>query len=239
MIFLEDNLTREIADINNEERGIIRIGISLFRSSIVLPPVLPLFHMAYPLVTVDIIESGSSKILNLLRNDKVDFAFILSSEGSLSDCYCLHLWDERVLLFTADKELQKLPRVEENSVSIRILDGMDIIALRPGHGVRSVQDELFKQYNVVPNILFQTDSIETARKLAIAFKKSILFPDFLLQSSLIHDNKGCFFPIVEQRHQKYYLCYPKTITLTKYMKHFIDLVSSVSLEWQKNEIINS
>ena len=67
-------LENELREIRGEERGRLRLGISMLRSAQLLPCVLPEFASRFPKVEVSLQEAGSAKLEQLLQEGSVDMA---------------------------------------------------------------------------------------------------------------------------------------------------------------------
>src|SRR5699024_7848104 len=73
---LEKRLYKEFSEIQSNERGKIRIGIALWRGSILLPELLPIFTANYPDIEVSITEGKSKFLSKELINDDIDFSIM-------------------------------------------------------------------------------------------------------------------------------------------------------------------
>ena len=60
ILTINNNLQKEIDEINHEDHGTIRLGIPVQRAMQVLPYVLPRFMKQYPYVDIDLQEHGSA-----------------------------------------------------------------------------------------------------------------------------------------------------------------------------------
>lgn len=70
----------EIQDISNLKGGHVILGISSFRGSFLLPPVLQAFQQKYPGVRVQIVEENSLALEQLLLTGKIDLALLVMPE---------------------------------------------------------------------------------------------------------------------------------------------------------------
>ena len=60
ILTINNNLQKEIDEINHEDHGSLKLGIPVQRAMQVLPYVLPRFMKRYPYVDIDLHEHGSS-----------------------------------------------------------------------------------------------------------------------------------------------------------------------------------
>lgn len=73
MIRHDEELAQAFQEIKENDRGQIRLGITNFRSSILLPDVLPLFRKRYSKVDIVLTEGRSRFLGNELSSDRIDF----------------------------------------------------------------------------------------------------------------------------------------------------------------------
>lgn len=220
LIALESGLYREIEEIRQETSGRLRVGISTLRSMSVLPRVLPIFLQQYPSVELEVVESGSSSMDHLVLGGKVDLALLLSRSQVEEELHYVSLGRERLLLF-AGAETQLARRIPPYT-SITIDEAKDecFISAHPGHGTRTVQDQLFAEYHMSPRVLFETHSVEVARRLAITCNAVSLFPETLLSNWT--RPAGIYYPILgDQFRRELYFCYRRDSYLPRYMADFI------------------
>ena len=67
-----DDLSLEMGDVTNLERGHIRIGISAIMNVRLFTESLNQFHSQYPNVTYEVIEGGGKAVEFYLNNDEID-----------------------------------------------------------------------------------------------------------------------------------------------------------------------
>lgn len=224
ILTLNTNLQREIGEINEEVRGRMRIGISIHRAMHVLPKILPGFMEMYPYVEVVLLEKGSSKMDELLLSGKVDFAFLIVSQEKSERLEYIKLLQERMVLVTSPGTSLARNHTPGEPVDIREAEREHFISLRPGHGVRTIQDKLFSISKISPKVILETESIEVAKRMAVACDAVALYPESMLDESERKGKALVYYPIKGEEYlQNFYLCYDKSMFLPKYMRDFIEL----------------
>ena len=98
ILAIHANLEREIEEIRAEEHGKIKFGIPVQRGMMLLPLALPRFFEAYPHVTVELFEQGSSRMENMVLNGTVDLACMTTVARHEELTYQLLENEEMVLL---------------------------------------------------------------------------------------------------------------------------------------------
>jgi len=80
-------LDSQLREIRQEHAGRLRLGISVTRAMQVMPLVMPVFQQQYPNVTLQLTESGSANLEELLRGGSIDLAFAALESTSPSLAY--------------------------------------------------------------------------------------------------------------------------------------------------------
>ncbi|HLR19045.1 MAG TPA: LysR family transcriptional regulator [Staphylococcus sp.] len=92
-----DDLSLEMGDVTNLERGHIRIGISAIMNVRLFTESLNQFHFKYPNVTYEVIEGGGKAVEYYLNNDEIDVA--ITTLPVDEDIYhAVPLYKEKLLL---------------------------------------------------------------------------------------------------------------------------------------------
>ncbi len=227
ILTINDNLIKEIEEINHEEHGTIKLGIPVQRAMQVMPYVLPRFYAKYPHVKVDVRESGSTNTEAAVLDGNVDLACLTTYPKHEELNYILIEEEELVLLTSRNSQLAK--RIPSGTpISITEAKNEKFISSKVGHSVRDTQDRLFVTYDIQPEILMETSSIEVGKRTAIACDAVMICPiNYIEMTPELHPG-CCVYPIqgIEQR-RSFYVCHRKELYLTKYMKDFIEILSGL------------
>lgn len=70
---LDKQLSQKFKEISTNERGQIRVGLTSYRGSCLLPEALPIFQEKYPYIKVVLTEGNSSFLFNELFNERIQF----------------------------------------------------------------------------------------------------------------------------------------------------------------------
>ena len=227
ILTINDNLIKEIEEINHEEHGTIKLGIPVQRAMQVMPYVLPRFYAKYPHVKVDVRESGSANTEAAVLDGNVDLACLTTYPKHEELNYILIEEEELVLLTSRNSQLAK--RIPSGTpISITEAKNEKFISSKVGHSVRDTQDRLFVTYDIQPEILMETSSIEVGKRTAIACDAVMICPiNYIEMTPELHPG-CCVYPIqgIEQR-RNFYVCHRKELYLTKYMRDFIEILSGL------------
>ena len=169
---------QEFWDNENTVGGTVYFGVSTFRGSYIIPPILKKFYDQNPRVTVHIDEGNSMALVQKIREGELDLALsaypILSTEGVQME----YLYrDEVVLVATKDHPILKHVRTAEDGrlwVTLEdvthyecILSGKDTML---GHLIRSAFDAYGLQCKAKHDNISADFALSMARSgIALAF----------------------------------------------------------------------
>ena len=74
VLTINQNLAREIEEINHEDHGTIRLGIPVQRAMQVLPYAFPRFQKLFPMVDLELNEFGSATVESMVLEGSLDLA---------------------------------------------------------------------------------------------------------------------------------------------------------------------
>ena len=229
ILAIHANLEREIEEIRAEEHGKINFGIPVQRGMMLLPLALPRFFEAYPHVTVELFEQGSSLMEHMVLNGTVDLACMTTVARHEELTYQLLENEELVLLAARSTSLaSRIP--DGTPISITEAKNERFIANKPGHNVRTIQDSLFIASGIQPKILLETGSIEVGRRVCLACGAVMLFPKSCIENTEELKEKACVYPVLNSATDRHcYLCFKKGLYLTKYMRDFMDILLNAKI----------
>ena len=88
----------EVQDLHHLESGQVMMGISTFRGTFLLPPILNAFHMKYPNIHVILTERNSIELEQLLSRGEIDLALVMLPLSRLETAVHIVLQDEICLI---------------------------------------------------------------------------------------------------------------------------------------------
>lgn len=227
ILTINNNLQKEIDEINHEDHGKIRLGIPVQRGMQVLPYVLPKFFKLYPHVEIELKEYGSTITENLVLDGSVDLACMTTLPKHDELKYIIVENEELVLLTSKNTNLAK--RIKPGT-PISITEAKDelFVSNKQGHSVRVIQDNLFIANNIQPKIILETMSIEVEKKVTIACDAVMICPLNYIENTPEMKAVSSTYPILGVESKRHcYICHRQDLYLTKYMKDFINILLEV------------
>lgn len=227
VLVIEDNLGGELAALRGETRGRMRLGFSVQRGMSLLPQVLPLFMAKYPHVKVELVEQDSVMLEKRVSEGECDIALV-TTVPHLPELEYTLVQNERILLVASNET--EFARTHEDGTEIELREAAreKFVTLTLSHSVRVVQDSLFALHGMKPEILLETNSMETGKRLAASGGAVMLCPDVYVTDDAELAGKVKLYPL---RHNEFarhsYFCYRKGTYLTRYMQDFLTILQSV------------
>lgn len=218
-------LDSQLREIRHEHAGRLRLGISVTRAMQVMPLVMPIFQQQYPNVSLQLTESGSANLEELLRGGSIDLAFAALESTSPSLAY--ELLEKETIGVLAGRDAA-ITRRNPNGTALPLeaFRSENFVSLTKGHSSRITQDKLFRKYGLSPNILLETNALEVGCRVALEAGACMLLPSIYIDS-YCRQRKGCFYPLADyENHRHFYACYRKDEFVPQYARDFIQITAS-------------
>jgi len=232
MLAANAELESQLREIRHEHSGRLRLGISVTRAMQVMPLVLPIFTAQYPNVTLQMTESGSATLEELLQSGQIDLAFAALESTSTSMAY--ELIETETIGILAGKDSAIAQRVPAGTpVTLEDAMGDSFVYLSKGHSSRITQDKLFRRGGFTPNVLLETDSLEVGRRVAVEAGACMILPSIYVDD-YVRQKQGAFFPLANyENHRHFYACYRKDEFIPRYTRDFIRITTGVLSQQRK------
>ncbi len=162
-------IKNRIADLQMGLGGGISMGIPSERAGYMLPPIINKFRESYPDSAFTIREAGTTQLLELLKNNKVDFIICPRADEKIPvDMVTELIYKESVQLiasptaFSDDMFLDKGKRL----VDLKAIMTVPFIGVKNSHSIHYKAEDIFQSYGVEPHVLMEVESSSTAAQLA-------------------------------------------------------------------------
>lgn len=225
VLAINDNLIKEICEINEEDHGKMSVGCPIQRGLQILPHCLSDFIKEYPHVEVEVVEQGSNHLEVLVEEGKLDLAMVTTSPKYNTLEY-RHLSAEHPMLVVNKNSDFALSHEPGTIVTVSEARDLPFVSIKEGHSIRAIQNRLFYENSMTPKILLETDSIEVAKRVTAACNAVMLCPDSYIGEEDLMGNIAAFPIRCQDYDRHFYLCYRKDKYLTKYMSAFADIVAA-------------
>jgi DNA-binding transcriptional LysR family regulator len=197
---LEKELQEQINDISNLKGGSLIIGGTQYILSYILAPVLLQYTSLYPDIDVQLIEYSSNQLDNKLQDGSIDMCLKCETVKSPLRAYG-HAFSDNLFLAMPKSYIEKydLPHIglsrdavvsgafhSENYETLppAYWGRIPLLLLSSGNNLNTRTMELFRENNVMPNVLLEIQQLVTAYHLAINGLGATFTTEFIISKNL-------------------------------------------------------
>ena len=209
-----DALQQEFGDISQNQRGVLRVGVTYTRGRAILPDIILAFQQRYPAIRIDLVEDTNDALRRKLVDGDMDLAIANFPEPIpgivLADFYR----EEMVMLVSrelfaslygenADQKVHALESGEYSAIGDcpLMLNSIDDIG---GHIERS----LLKRAGIArPHVVATSSNVETLLALCVRGVGACLCPEILARSALTEAQFQSLFLIRLGESAQYRICF--------------------------------
>lgn len=186
---LREETYLEIADIKDFSKGQLTIGVSHTRGRKILPEILPVYKERFPGIQLHLKEGNSTELDAELLHGDVDL-IIGMLPFRVENIETVPVCEEEILLVVPNSILQKQfpdswEAVRESlhqNTDLSLLKDCPYLLINRGNRVRTLADEMFEEAQVSPNIILETENIETVMALSAKGMGITFYPKMFITS---------------------------------------------------------
>ncbi len=236
LLALKEETYRELADIKDFSVGQLTIGVSHTRGRVILPMVLPLYRERFPNIDLQLLEGNSLELAKALLHGEVDL-IIDMLPFKVEQVETVPICDEDILMAVPDIILERAFPNRLSEIKERLSDHLDLallqdcpfLMLHKGNRVRTIADEMFEEAQITPNVILETENIETVLALAYKGMGITLYPRMFIsgRSDIRNQSAGSlnFYPInYSKAHGILAIGYHKGHYMSQATREFIQIV---------------
>jgi len=223
IVKIKEEVERELTEISEKKRGSLSIGISIFRSPLIIPQYLPLFQSHFPLIEVHLEEDLALNLEKFALQGKTDITILgkpISSGFNFEP-----LFEEKILLACPPDHFL-IPILGKRVRNLTILKDQPFLMYISRQRLRRISDSLFENAGFRPHIALETQSAENIVKLcAQGLGFAIVSESAKLYAN--KDNPPVFLEISDPPlFSTVVACWPRGIELSWSSKAFIDIIKA-------------
>lgn len=236
MLELKKQSEKELADIKEFKRGDLYIGISQTRGRAFLPDILPLYNEKFPNINLHLLEGNVKELEAALLTGDLDLivGMLPFNEEKVES---ISLCNEEILIVIPDNILAKyfpdsygiVKRNFKKEVDITLLKDCPFLMINAENSIRIFVDEMFKENHIKPNVILETESIETLLALSVKGMGITFYPKTLINNKKMIFDKNTLFGVnvyqlqCNKIHGTLAIGYQKKRYMTQAMQEFIKI----------------
>ena len=182
MVKLDESMHQEFREMKEEPSGVLRIGISMTRSHILMPEVIRRWIRKYPKIRIQIIEAKNEEFLPMLMEDKVDIIIgnILETAPEMEK---LPIYSEQMLLLIPREDwFKELIDGNGDIKAPQMLVDYPFILHEKNDIVGRYAHKYFRDNNVTPSMIAMSDNAETCIDICADGIGLYMCPDMIIDS---------------------------------------------------------
>ncbi|MDD3224232.1 MAG: LysR family transcriptional regulator [Clostridium sp.] len=176
---LSEQAVEEVVD-DDTPRGVLRIGIVESICIIRIPKVLNYYHEKYPKVEIIIKIGVCSDLRSMLKNNEIDFMFILDNPIEDDDFILCMAFNEPMMFLAS----QKNKLCGKDKITIEDIKNEPLILTEPGCSYRNIFESMFYKEGLKPNVALEVGSIEAIKTFTISNLGITLLPVMTVKKEL-------------------------------------------------------
>lgn len=172
-----NNLTTELSDLTNLNKGTIRIGLPPMAGSSFFPGVMSRFRERYPGLTLHMVEDGSKKLEKEVAEGHLDMAVVLlPTNEAMFETYSIVQEEIRVIVQAEH------PLAERTEVALKELAEEPFILFREDFALHDVITQECVRAGFQPEVLYRSSQWDFIREMAAAGLGLALLPETICRT---------------------------------------------------------
>jgi len=160
------NARLTVDDLAGLVRGQVTVGMVSGCALPVLAELLAGFHDRHPGVAIALVEDNSDRLVDRLRDGRLDLALIGWAEQTPADIDSVVLVDEELVAVVAPGHPLADAGARAGAITIRQLRDLPLVSLPRGTGVRAALDAACAAAGFTPRIVFEASALPMVVELA-------------------------------------------------------------------------
>lgn len=217
-----DELNASLVSQKKECAGELRIGASDNLCNYVLPKVFSNFHQAYPKVIINLLSGAAQQITNDILADNLELGLFYTPGSDKRVFEITRLWEvEFVVVCGAENKTMR-----EHGFSPKGLQNMGYVGSRQSDYAKPYPAlAMLRASGIDPKIIFETNSQETQKKMAIANFGYTVIPKHMVESGASAGNLK-IIKINKKLSAHVFLVKRRNRTLTKQGQLIVDFIKN-------------
>ena len=228
MLALKKELDQELSDIINLNRGVLKIGFPAMRGAHMLPATLPDFKKLYPNILLNVVETNSIELEELILTGKLDLAFF--NLPIRRDGIDYQLLNNDEILFVLGKDHPACKHAVQRSdckypwLDFKYFKDIDLIVPAEAQRTRQIVDKLLDENKVDPSIVLTTHNLHAALQLVSINYGGYFVSEMHLKSTGLQSKLNCYSIGNPKTVVNFVVAYRKGAYISKYGQDYINVV---------------
>ncbi len=179
-----EQLRTAMRDLSELKKGRLVIGSLPMTGSHVMPVILPAFRERFPDIEIVLIEDTTANLEKLASTGETDLCLLSLPIQSAELDYEPFLQEAILLAVPPNHPLRSASTSKKgttSNVSLNTVRDEPFIVLKKGQGFREITFDLCRHAGFIPNVVFESNNIETIQSLVAAGMGVALVPQMVMR----------------------------------------------------------
>ncbi|MBC8059586.1 MAG: LysR family transcriptional regulator [Clostridiaceae bacterium] len=164
----------------SDPSGVLTIGAAESLCVLRLPEILKEYRKLYPKVEISLKFGNCTDFRYFLRDNVIDVAFSLGTRIEADDFVTEIAFDEQMLLLTAPGH----PLLNKEIIYPKDMENEPLILTELGCSYRAVFENILSRYNIKPNLILETGSVQAIKQFTMSGLGITLLPRVAVEDEL-------------------------------------------------------
>jgi len=165
---------------DSDPSGVLTIGAAESLCVLRLPEILKEYRRLYPKVEISLKFGNCTDFRHFLRDNIIDVAFSLGTRIDAADFITEITFDEPMLLLTAPGH----PLLNKEVVVPKDIENEPLILTELGCSYRAVFENILRSYNIKPNLVLETGSVQAIKQFTMSGLGLTLLPSVAVEEEV-------------------------------------------------------
>jgi LysR family transcriptional activator of glutamate synthase operon len=214
------NAEMAVQELNQLERGTIRLGSGATTVTYLLPQILGAYQRKYPHVELVVVTGSSEGLAQALHQQTLDLAVVMEPVLPALAIEIVPLLKEELVFVVRSAH----PLASKRWLSVEDIAGVPFISFLRGSAMQNRVDEHFSQMGITPRIAMEMENVESIKALVRAGLGIAVLPVCCVAGS-----QGAMIRVMRMRkfrmERELALALPKSSILPRSIRWFADRIA--------------
>ena len=207
-------LQQEFCDISQNQRGVLRIGVTYTRGRTIMPDIIQEFQQRFPAIRIDLVESTNDVLHRLIAEGDVDVS-IANYPAGVPGVVLREFYHEEVVMLVSrklfsslygDEARERAQRFESGDYSA--IDGCPLVLNNIDDIGGHVERNLLKRAGIAhPLVMATSTNVETLLALCVRGVGACFCPEILARAALTEAQFSSLLLLRLGEQARYPICF--------------------------------
>lgn len=226
LLLQERSMKQEMIDSMDQRTGMLSVGIGSYRSTYMLPKILPQFYRKYKETQINLVEAAVEIMEPLVLEGKVDIAITIRPSHNKAILNSFLGTEDLILAVPPNYQIAAHNNKSGKLLSVVSLDQLQdipFIFLEEGTSLHAMTMRFMEREGFSPSAKLESKSLEAIFNLVLAGVGAAIIPATMVNNDVFMECPKCFAIGDRNFHRNIYAIYRSDSYLSMACKEFLSL----------------